>query len=37
MGEGLGGMGTEGQLGAEHSLALQTCTLTYEQMIVVTL
>jgi hypothetical protein len=30
-------MGTESQLGAKHGLALQTCTLTYEQVIVVTL
>jgi hypothetical protein len=30
-------MGTEGQLGAEHSLALQTRTLTNKQVIVVTL
>lgn len=37
MSEGLGGVRSEGKLGAEHSLALQTSALTDEQMVVVAL
>lgn len=37
VGEGLRGVRPEGQLGAEHRLALQTCTLTHEQVVVVAL
>lgn len=35
--EGLSGVRTEGELSAEHRLALQTSALTYEQMVVVAL
>lgn len=35
--ERLGGVRTEAQLGSEHSLTLETSTLTNEQMVVVTL